>query len=224
MDVWQAWENHRGKGIIKLSPYPEPQHRHFERFAGRPVTVLEIGVYGGGSLEMWRDYFGADAQIIGVDIDPRCSEHEGERIEVHIGDQSDRAFLEHLAESRGPFDVIIDDGGHTMEQQITTFDVLFPRLRTGGVYVCEDAFSSYMARFGGGHGESHTFMERVAKPLVDHMHRWFTRDLEPTDETRTVGSVHFYLGMVVIEKAAVEMPKYMMKGEGGIVYKDVDVT
>ncbi|MGZ8513237.1 MAG: hypothetical protein ACXWWL_07340 [Candidatus Limnocylindria bacterium] len=77
--------------------YFDIYHCHFERFRGKPAVILEFGVYHGGSLQMWRDYFGRKAKVYGVDIDPRCQQLEEEDIPIFIGDQEDRSFLQALA-------------------------------------------------------------------------------------------------------------------------------
>lgn len=111
-DVWEALQFLGGKGLMKQDTYPDAYHRHFSRFQGSKVTILEIGVLCGGSLQMWRTYFGSRSRIIGLHIDPECRKHAGEGIEIYIGDQADRVLLESLAEEAGPIDIVVDDGGH----------------------------------------------------------------------------------------------------------------
>lgn len=220
MDVREAWTTvPEGKLVMKGSGYPEAQHRHFARFQGQPVTVVEIGVAWGGSLHLWRSYFGEQATIIGVDIDPNAKRHADDRIHVEIGDQADPGFLAELAERWGPFDVVMDDGGHTMAQQITTFEVLFPHVRPGGVYQCEDVESSYMLdrypQFGPEHGPHRTFME-LMKSKVDEINGWH---IEPTEFTRTAASMHFYAGLVFVERAEMVEPTFMFGSGGKVDYK-----
>jgi SAM-dependent methyltransferase len=141
--------NREGPGIWKWRHYFDVYHRHFARFVGRPVNVLEIGVFSGGSLPMWRQYFGPRSSIYGVDIEPACTAYEGERIKVFIGDQSDPEFWKRFKAEVPELDVVIDDGGHLPHQQATTLEHLLPHLRPGGVFLCEDvvnannAFASY---------------------------------------------------------------------------------
>lgn len=206
VDVWEAMRLHiagGGKGLLKLDTYPDAYHRHFGRYQGTAATMVEIGVLGGGSLQMWRSYLGPQCRVIGIDIDPRCREHAGEGIEVFIGDQADRSFLESVADDVGPIDIVLDDGGHEAEQQITSFEVLFPRMAPDGVYACEDVHSSYLPSFGAGSGgaaHEGSFMA-YAKDLLDELHAWFSEGAEPTDITRSTASVHVYPGMVVVERA-----------------------
>src|ERR1700722_9348231 len=85
-------ERTTGPGIWKWRHYFEIYDRHFRHFRGKEITFLEIGIFSGGSLDMWADYFGPKARIYGVDIEPACRAYENERIKVFIGDQADRQF------------------------------------------------------------------------------------------------------------------------------------
>ena len=134
-----------GPGIWKWTHYFDLYHRHLARFVGRQPHVMEIGVYSGGSLDMWRAYFGAGCRIYGVDLQPACKVYEREDTRIFIGDQGDRAFWRSL--QLPALDVLIDDGGHRPEQQIATLEEMLPRLRPGGVFLCEDIHGMHN-RFG----------------------------------------------------------------------------
>jgi hypothetical protein len=88
--------------------------------------------------------------VVGADIDPDCRALEADGFGVFIGDQGDPAFLSDIAERAGPFDIIIDDGSYEMEDLRTSFATLFPTLKSSGLYMVEDAHTSYMAEYGGG--------------------------------------------------------------------------
>lgn len=199
--------------IHKWMHYFDIYHRHFERFRGKPVTVLEFGVSHGGSLQMWRDYFGRKARIYGVDIDPRCAELGGRGTKVFIGDQEDRAFLRSIADEIGPVDVLIEDGGHTMGQQIATFEELYHRMSPDGCFLIEDLHTSYWDSFGGGYRRPGTFIE-YAKGLTDQLNAWHSREESFTvDEfTRTTRSMHFYDSIIVFEREPVERPTHQRTG------------
>ena len=126
------FNHHFGRRIDKWRHYFDIYDRHFDRFRGTAPRVLEIGVDHGGSLQVWRKYFGQDALIVGVDIDPRCKEYEEAGIQVEIGDQANAGFLATL----GEFDIVIDDGSHRLIDQITSFQALWPK--TKSVYLIED--------------------------------------------------------------------------------------
>ena len=202
-----------GRRIHKWMHYFDAYHRHFERFRGREITVVEFGVSQGGSLQMWRSYFGRASQVIGVDIDPRCKEFEEPGIRVRIGDQEDRDFLRALASEVGPIDIVIDDGGHTMAQQIATFEVLYPAMSPDGVFLVEDVHTSYWPHYAGGLQRDGTFIE-YAKRLVDQLTAFHSREPEfvVDDFTRTTRSMHFYDSIVVFERRIVNPPRHKATG------------
>src|SRR5215467_12872779 len=111
-----------GPGIWKWMHYFDIYDRHFSKFVGREVHVLEIGIYSGGSLPMWREYFGEQSHIYGVDIEEACRAYEGERIKIMIDDQADRMFWAEFKKSVPVIDILIDDGGHLAEQQLVTLE------------------------------------------------------------------------------------------------------
>jgi hypothetical protein len=203
----------QGQMIHKWMHYFDIYDRHFAPFRKRPITVLEFGVSYGGSLHMWRHYFGPKARIIGVDINPQCMiSHDPPQIEVVIGDQEDRGFLKQLAADRGPFDIVIEDGGHTMTQQINTFEEIWPRVRRGGVYLAEDLHTSYWPNYGGGLREPGTFIE-YAKNLIDQQNAWHTRgQVKPDRYTKSIGGMHVYDSIIVFDKAKVERPTHERTG------------
>jgi hypothetical protein len=140
-----------------------------------PITLLEIGVYQGASLKTWREYF-TQAKIIGVDIQPSCKQFESDRVKIELADQSNLEHLAKLAATYGPFDLIIEDGSHMWEHQITSLRALFPFLRNGGHYVAEDLQTNYgvlQAKYRGVASQSCTeFLKRwmdvfVADDLIE---------------------------------------------------------
>src|SRR3979490_1878942 len=98
-----------GRMIHKWIHYFEVYDRHLSRFRGTAVNVVEIGVYQGGSLQMWKHYFGKQANIWGVDIVPAAKQFEEERIKILVGNQADRRFLDSIAHEVPRIDVLIDD-------------------------------------------------------------------------------------------------------------------
>ncbi|SSC24651.1 S-adenosyl-L-methionine-dependent methyltransferase, partial [Klenkia terrae] len=188
-----------GRVLDKWVHYFPIYTEHFSRFRGRPVRILEIGVYRGGSLDMWRWFFGPDAILVGADIDERAREVSAPDHLVEIGDQTDPEFLRSLAERHGPFDIVIDDGGHTMEQQIVTAETLFPLIADGGVLLTEDCHTSYWDSYQGGVGRAGTFIEwcKAKIDAVNGYHHDTTVDRVWTD---TVDSIAFYDSVVVVKK------------------------
>jgi hypothetical protein len=157
--------HHEGRGIFKGRHCLDIYVQHLARFVGREVTVVEVGVYSGGSLDMWKHYFGEHATVHGVDIQEACRVYEGDGVHIHIGDQGDRAFWKRFKEDVPLIDVVIDDGGHHPDQMRVTFEELFPIMRPGGVYICEDIvsnpFLAYLA------GLSEHLMTYTRTPLAE---------------------------------------------------------
>ena len=177
--------------------------RHFAKFRSHSnLKMLEIGVSQGGSLQMWRDYFGPNALIVGVDVVEHCRTFEEGNTKVRIGSQEDRSFLRQLIQEFGDFDVILDDGGHTMMQQIVSFEELFPHVRIGGVYMVEDCHTSYQTQFGGGIRKPGTFIE-FAKAKVDEINgrhvQGYASEFQ-TDIMRTMTAISFYESIVAFER------------------------
>jgi hypothetical protein len=110
-------------------------------------NILEVGVYYGGSLKYLSDKF-KDGNIYGIDIEDK-TQYDEDRIKTYIVNQEDRdALNKFLDETNIEFDIIIDDGGHTMKQQQVSLGVLFKRLKKGGIYILEDLHTSRLENFG----------------------------------------------------------------------------
>ena len=146
-----------------------------------------------------REYF-PNSQIIGIDIDPECKKHSGDGVFVHIGSQTDEQFLLGVVEKHGPFDIIIDDGGHTMNQQITSCKILFSHVNTSGMYVIEDLHTSYMSEYQGGFGKSDSTIEFL-KSLIDSLH-YSRHDHKNNVFDKQLFSMHFYESLAVIVKGS----------------------
>lgn len=203
--------NHKGKSIHKWLHFFEIYHRHFKKFIDKEVTVLEIGVFQGGSLELWRDYFGCKCKIYGIDINPDCKKYECKQIEIMIGSSEDREFLQKVKEKIGEVDILIDDGGHTMNQQIVAFEELYPIISEEGVYLCEDLHTSYWDEFDGGYKRENTFIE-FSKNLIDYLNAWHSREkeLQVNEFTLQTHSMHYYDSVLVIEKRKMSPPFAVM--------------
>lgn len=200
--------------IHKWDHYFEIYDRHFEKYKNKDVVLLEVGVSRGGSLQMWADYFGKGSKFFGIDIDPRCKEFERKNIEILIGSQSDKHFLKEVKNKIPKVDILIDDGGHYMDQQITTLKILFNHIKEDGVYLCEDLHTSYWLYFGGGYQRNGTFIE-YSKSLIDQLNAFHSEQKEfiPDDFTRSVDSIHYYDSVLVVHKKKKSPPKNITSGE-----------
>ncbi|MEL7172002.1 MAG: class I SAM-dependent methyltransferase [Pseudomonadota bacterium] len=173
-ELAQVFRAKQGNQVHKWHHYLEIYERHLGHLRGTEFKMLEIGVFRGGSLELWREYFGEKAIIYGIDIDPRCAAYDGKSGQVRIGSQDDPAFLARVVEEMGGVDVVIDDGSHDSRHITASFNVLFPRLSEGGIYIAEDLHCCYWPSFSGGYRWPWSFIS-VAKGLVDDMHHWYHR-------------------------------------------------
>jgi len=212
-DLEKYFYNNNNRLIHKWVHYFEIYERYFSRFRNKEMVLVEIGVFQGGSLQMWKDYFGNKAIIYGIDIDPRCKEFEEENIKVLIGSQSDRNFLRTVCKKIPPIDILIDDGGHTMKQQIIGFEELFGHVKSDGVYLCEDTHTSYRLKYGGGYHRKGTFVE-YSKVFIDLLNAYHSTEKrhQVNDFTKTVNSIHFYDSIIVIEKQIREKPHAEKRG------------
>ena len=209
----EYFEQNKDRLIYKWVHYFDIYHRYFNKFRGRPVKMLEIGVYHGGSLQIWKDYFGSEANIVGIDIDPKCKNLAEPQISIEIGDQANLIFLNEVAEKYGPFDIVLDDGGHTMEQQKVSFQALYPHICSSGFYMCEDLHTSYWKEFSGGRNREGTFVE-YCKALIDQLNAYHSREegFIVDDFTKSTNSIHFYDSIVVIEKTIRSEPIALKTG------------
>lgn len=213
-DLEKYFLQNTGGLMNKWKHYFEIYDRHLSKYRGTDVHVVEFGVFHGGSLQMWKDYFGAKAKIYGIDINPDCQQLEAEQIKIIIGDQENREFLRSLTNLIPRIDVLIDDGGHTMKQQINTFEELFPSITQDGVYLCEDLHTSYWYKYGGGYQKSDTFIE-YSKNLIDYLnawHSWEPKKLKVSDFTKSAYSLSYYDSVLVIEKRPIQRPNSLMTG------------
>lgn len=189
--------NRTGTLLDKWVHYFPVYDSHLARFRGTAPRVLEIGVYHGGGMALWQDYFGPGARVVGIDSDPAALEVPPQGTIV-LGDQSDPDFLRHVVRLHGPFDVVIDDGGHTMNQQIVSVETLFPLMAPGGVYVVEDTHTSYWPEYAD-RGEE-TFIGWV-KARVDDLHAHYVPGRDITSIWVTgVGSITVSDSIVVLSR------------------------
>jgi len=209
--------NQSDKLIHKWDSYFGAYDKYFSKYANKPVKILEIGVFKGGSLQMWKNYFGPQAKIVGMDINPECKNCEEDQIEIFIGNQDDTNDLKSLIEKYGNFDIIIDDGSHVNRHQIVSFDFLFEYLNLGGIYLVEDTHTSYWDEYGyeGGYKRQNTFIE-YTKSLLDDINGYSIRpDPIITKYTNYISEIHICSGMVFFEKNKLEYTPHDIACEKG---------
>lgn len=201
----------------KWVPYFPVYDTWFSRFRGKSPRILEIGVYKGGSAELWQKYFGEGTLITGIDIDPSTKQFENQNFKVYIGDAGSTDFWFEFTEKHPDtaFDIIIDDGGHHMMQQIITLEQNWVLLKHDGIYLIEDTHTSYWDHWPrAGLKNPDSFVE-YTKNMIDVLteeHLFKGPDGEVFAPKKTVDEhllirykdeikgMHFYNSMVVIEK------------------------
>lgn len=170
----ELYERHRGRISDKWENYLPAYQTHFESLRESAVSVLEIGVQNGGSLEIWAKYFAKATHIIGCDIDERCRalSFEDPRVSLVVGDAVSDLVRNKLVELSGPLDIVIDDGSHRSEDIVQTFSKYFPYLRDEGVYVAEDLHASYWQAYEGGvfHPYSSVSFFKKLCDIINHEH------------------------------------------------------
>lgn len=212
-ELERIFYGHRGRRLHKWVHYLPVYERHLAPWRGRAARFLEIGVSGGGSLEMWRAYLGPTAVISGIDIEPACADCVDAPNRVFIGSQDDPIFLRSVVAEMGGIDVVLDDGSHVAAHQRASFDALFPLLAEGGLYIIEDAHTAYWAAWGGGVRRSGTAIEAV-KAMIDDMHAWYHPKSNGTPAKEQIGAIHIYDSIVVIEKRRKQRPGHIKVGAG----------
>jgi hypothetical protein len=211
MKLFDIFKTNNDRTIHKWIHYFDVYERHLEKYRNKSVNVLEIGVSGGGSLQMWKKYFGTESKIVGIDINENVKYKE-DQIFIEIGDQSDKKFLSELIKKYGSFDIIIDDGSHVQSDVLNSFFFLYPTLNRGGCYIIEDAHTAYFKSYGGGFDSKlnsvSMFSNFVHDVNVDCFQEPFPSRLE------NLKSLCFYNSMVVFEKED-NKDKYVMEVSKG---------
>jgi len=193
--------------------YMVAYEKEFNHLELSPISLLEIGVDHGQSMRMWQEYFPL-GDIVGIDIDSRCEVYRDTRISIEIGDSNDKNFINHVVTKYGKFDVIIDDGCHLWESQISSFNDLWDSVKPGGIYVVEDLHTSYWDGWGVG---PQSFIEYTAN-IIDVVNDYGNskdrhsnsapQRVSPPSNTNnmrnTIESVSFYKSIVFIKKSNLE--------------------
>jgi len=158
------------KYSIKWSNYFEIYENIFKKYINKKVTLVEIGVGNGGSLFMWKKFLGKKVNIIGVELNPEAKKLEKYGFKIFIGDQSDPNFWKSFYKKVKKIDILIDDGGHTNLQQITSLMESFNYINNNGVIVVEDTHVSYMNYKGFKNPSKNSFIN-FSTNIIENIHR-----------------------------------------------------
>lgn len=206
LDLYINKQGQNKEGVWKWLHYLEAYHHHFQRFVNREVHVLEIGVYSGGSLSLWREYFGPNCHVYGVDIED-CTQFSKEKTKIFVGDQADPKVWETIRKEVPKIDIIIDDGGHQSHQIIASLKEGLPLLSPGGIYAIEDMQGTY-------NEGAQYFLQGLVSQLnafnINPEYFETTPDeatriqIWPQGLQRWIQSINFYPLLCIIEKNAKE--------------------
>jgi len=167
-------DKHKGRVLDKWESYLNTYDSILKPYQEKRLSILEIGVANGGSLDLWAEYFPNAKNIVGCDINKECGDlkYDDPRISVVVGDVNELTTFAEIQKIAETYDIIIDDGSHLCPDVIKTFALYFPLLNYNGLYIVEDLHTSY---WNGSSGGLHTplssmaFFKRLADiPNVEH--------------------------------------------------------
>jgi cephalosporin hydroxylase len=211
VDIFNNLDRHCGK----FEHYFDIYERHFGKFVDKKPVIVEVGICRGGSAEMWQKYFGEGATIVGIDVDIASFREEIQTpgcIQVK-GDQGSPQFWDQFLKEYPKIDILLDDGGHHMSQQILTLQKVWPHITDGGVFMCEDTHTSYWPEYRGGLRNPQSFQE-YAKSITDTMNSQYWKGNDASNDNKMfadffkdLDSQHFYDSVVAFEKRAHPIPQ-----------------
>ena len=216
--LYEHFLNSKEKKLDKWHHYFDIYEENFKKYKDKDITLLEIGVFRGASLRMWKEYFGKNSKIYGIDINPECKKYEIENIKVICGNQSDPEFLKGVISEIGKPDIIIDDGGHTSNQQIVSYETLYNLMKEEGIYVVEDTHTSSWQGWQD-RPDGLTFTD-YAGLLSDKLNSWFKVGGESHYRkhpdvrmklpvpliAKNTFSINFYNSMIVFHRKKIKEP------------------
>jgi hypothetical protein len=191
-EVFNSLDPSTDGASIKYQNYLDVYEEKFRHIKNNPISILEIGIEKGGSLSLWKKYFThPDTKIVGLDINPGCKKLERDNIKIIIGSQTDIHTLGSVT-CLGPFDIIIDDGGHRTSQHIETITQLFTAaLKPNGYYIIEDTHTCFRNEFIDGN-----------QTIYDVSQSWCKATTNTSNENiaNEIQSIEYYNSLIVIRK------------------------
>ena len=196
LKLFQIYKNLKRESL-KCDTYFQVYEEMFNKYVGKKITFVEVGVLQGGSLFMWREYFGKDARIIGIDLHPNAKELEKHGFEIYIGSQSDKNFWRNFYTKVGKIDILLDDGGHVNDQQIVTLSESVNNINDDGIIMTEDVHTSYFKKFGNPSKYSYI---NYSKYLIDVVNSRFPKtEIKKNNFRNKIYSISFYESIVAIK-------------------------
>ena len=211
------------------SPYRSIKHKSYfsvydnllKEYIGKDITFVEIGVLDGGSLFMWREFFGEKARIIGIEINKEAKVWENYGFEIFVGSQSDPKFWQDFYDKVGKVDLVLDDGGHTYKQQIVTVECSLENIKPNGKILVEDTYTSYEKEYG--YPSNYSFI-KYASNLVDGMNLRTPKIKSKKIPNNLISSISFFESIVAINMDKTENQDFAdgIPNNGKILGKQAD--
>ena len=222
LKIFQIYKNLK-RVSLKYDTYFQTYEEMFNKYVGKKITFVEVGVLQGGSLFMWKEYFGKDARIIGIDLHPNAKELEKHGFEIYIGSQSDKNFWKNFYSKVGKIDILLDDGGHVNDQQIITLGESVHNINDNGIILTEDVHTSYFKKFG--NPSKYSFVN-YSKYLVDVVNSRYPeiKTKKINDFSKKIYSISFYESIVAIKinsKKSIEPSTLRNDGQDAIKVSDL---
>ena len=213
-DIFKAFQSYKFRST-KHSNFFYIYDELLKKFKDKEVIIVEIGIASGGSLFMWKNYFKDKARVIGIDFNPGSKKWEKHGFEIHIGNQSDPNFWKNFFEKIGKIDILIDDGGHTNEQQIVTFLNTFENIKEDGLIIIEDTHTSYLGEFG--NPSKYSFIN-FCKKIIDEQNSKSLKNLSYKKYLNKIYKIEIYQSIVAFHINSIKAKKNLsVVNEGEIV-------
>ena len=220
LSIEEIHKKNIGKVSDKWSSYLPVYDELFEKYRIEKLSLLEIGVQNGGSLETWKTYFENASVFIGCDIDKQCGDlrFDDSRVHVVVGDVNQSNTFEKISNICNNFDIVIDDGSHQTNDIISSFLIYFPLVKPGGVFVIEDTHTLYLNKWGGGilnEFSAYSFFKKLIDVIniqfwedqisIDvYLRTFFSLEQVPSFiKQGWVESIEFRNSMIIIKKSKV---------------------
>lgn len=185
--------------LFKWEHYFPVYETHLSRFINTDVTLFEIGVLGGGSLQMWKQFLGPRANIVGLEIDPNCKNFEDRSISVEIGDQGSEQFLSDVVMKHGLPDIVIDDGSHINSDIMKTLLFFQDKMPKNASYIIEDCHALFHEAWEGNPDAQGTLFDWVREQFsVMHQH-YLVQEEKPLVETIGITGFHIYDSIIALD-------------------------
>jgi len=226
-----------GKVSDKWESYLDYYNEIFTPLKDKDISLLEIGIQNGGSLQIYLNFFKNAEIIIGCDIDDNCRnlDYDDIRIQVVIGNINSNETHGKISSLKNQFDILIDDGSHISSEIITSFIKYFPMVKPGGIYVIEDLHCSYdsynTGYYGGGilnENSAINFFKKIidvinsefwtnAINLQTYLSQFFPKDLPQLIIDGSIKSIEFRNSIITIRKSKIgetnKLGKQMITGK-----------